>query len=132
MEKIKRVFLVFGVMISVSCQAFSYDNSELSLEKAEKMWASKKFSAKAFKEGDSKLRAEMVVDLIRSKSYLEKPLKKVIEDLGSPDGYYKNDGIPAYLLVKTEKKSKQETIWQVVFIPDKEWKKVRAVEIRKN
>ena len=87
-----------------------------------------KFDIKKFQTGDYKTRAKMAVDLISSKSYVGKPFDDVKRDLGNHDGYFENDAIPAYIL--TDKTSK--IVWQLVFIPDDKWEKVRSVEIRKN
>ena len=97
-------------------------------EKLLKYLIKEKFDVKTFQTGDYKIRSKMVVDLISSNHYIGRPFSDVKKDLGNHDGYFENDAIPAYIL--TEKTNK--VVWQLVFIPDDKWEKVRSVEIRKN
>lgn len=75
----------------------------------------------------------MVVDLIKSKVYLGKSMAKVRKELGEATGYFENDGIYSYILTP-ESKSNDEAkeVWQVVFLPDSTWKKVKEIKIHKN
>ena len=105
----------------------------MNIEVAEKKWGSKKFFPEKFKTGDASLRASMVVDLIRSKYFIGKPLKKVRTQLGKSKGYFENDGIEAYLITPSpEKRGSKKEMWQIIFLPDNEWKKVDEVKIHKN
>lgn len=137
MDKIKKyvIPLCTLIVLSLSVAFSSYQSREfMDIKTAQKKWGKKAFVASKFKSGDENLRASMVVDLIKSKAYVGRSLKKVREDLGEPNGYYENDGIAAYILTpETSTKSKQkENVWQVIFLPSKDWKTIREVKIHKN
>ena len=121
----KRIFTV--VLILHTLFVFAGYRS-LSIEEAQKKWGRITFKADEFKKGNFEIRAKMVVDLIDSKVFIGKEIKIVRKLLGPQDGYFINDSILAYLL--TPIKSKK--MWQVVFIPDKKWQKVKKVEIKEN
>ena len=99
----------------------------MSAKEAQKKFGKKEFSKASFKSGAPNVRGEMTADLILKKHFVGKPLTVVTQELGAPDGYYENDQIPAYIISKKEK-----DIWQVVFLPDSEWKNVAEVLIHKN
>ena len=137
MDKIKKyVIPLFVFMVLFLSVAFSgYQNREfMDIKAAQKKWGNTAFVASKFKSGDEKMKASMVVDLIKSKAYLEKSLKKVREDLGEPTGFYENDGIAAYILTpEVSPKSEQKAdVWQVIFLPSKDWKTVKKIKIHKN
>ena len=102
----------------------------MSSEKAEKKWGKEEFVPGKFRKGSEADRAKMVVSLLESKEFIGIGLQEVKLTLGEPDGYFQNDQIPAYFLTRPEKDKKE--IWQVVFIPDSDWKKVKEVKIHKN
>lgn len=102
----------------------------MSLEKAEKRWGKDPFIAEKFKSGNELARAKMAVSLISSKAYIDKPLSSVRKELGDPDGYFENDGIPAYIISPESNTGKE--LWQIIFIPDEKWERVKEVRIHKN
>jgi len=124
----KKMWLIIMSLLILTTSCFSEVSKPMSIKKAEQLLGKNKFDVKAFQTGDYKIRAKMAVDLITSKYYIGKPFADVKKDLGGHDGYFENDAIPAYIL--TDKTSK--VVWQLVFIPDDKWEKVRSVEIRKN
>ena len=124
----RKLWLVIISLLIVVTSCFSEVAKPMNIKKAEQLWGKEKFDIKTFQAGDYKIRAKMVVDLISSDHYIGKPFSDIKKDLGSHDGYFENDAIPAYIL--TEKNSK--VVWQLVFIPDDKWEKIRIVEIRKN
>lgn len=129
------VLLFTLIFLSLSLAFSDYQNREfMNIEKAQKKWGKKTFVASKFKSGDEKVRASMVGDLIKSKTYIGKPLKKVREDLGEPTGFYENDGISAYILTPetSSKTERKKDVWQVIFLPSKDWKTVKEVKIHKN
>jgi hypothetical protein len=132
MEKIK-VLLIIGLFISISsAMNVSIANAKetyMSAEQAKNKFGEKTFSPDKFKAADRKLRGEMAADLILKKIFIGKPLKSAIELLGPPDGYFENDGIPAYLI--SSDLNKKDT-WQLIFLPDKDWKKIDEIKIHKN
>ncbi len=103
----------------------------MSLEKAQQKWGSSSFDVKKFKSGEESTRASMVVELIKLKKFIGKPLAEVTKKLGNPDGYFQNDAIPAYFLSSPSNDKKAE-VWQLVFLPDKDFKNVKEVKIHKN
>jgi hypothetical protein len=139
MEKIKYALIVF-LLISASAgywtigSASNYLHQEfMSLKDAEKKWGKKKFESGKFKIGGETLRASMTANLIKSGYYIGKPFKKVLEDLGTSTGYFQNDGIPSYIITPESKtKNEKKEVWQIVFIPDDKWQKVKEVKIHKN
>lgn len=126
-KKIKTCLFMMSLLIATT-SCFSEVSKPMNIKKAEKIWGKEKFDIKKFQKGDYKTRSKMAVDLITSKYYEGKPFSDVKKELGNFDGYFENDAVPAYLL--TDKNGK--VIWQLVFIPDDKWEKVRNVEIRKN
>ncbi len=106
-------------------------NEFLSIKEAEKKWGKAQFDVKKFKEGNETQKASMSVSLILSKRFIGKPLKSVREELGAPDGYFENDAIPAYIITP-DSKDKKADVWQLIFLPDKDWKKIDEVKIHKN
>lgn len=106
-------------------------NEYLSIKEAEKKWGKAEFNTEKFKEGNEAQKASMSVSLILSKRFIGKPLKSVREELGAPDGYFENDTIPAYILTP-DSKDKKTDVWQLIFLPDRDWKKVDEVKIHKN
>lgn len=137
MEKVRTALYAFSLITLLSCSVASSQSSRrdfMQLNRAEDKWGQKKFDKALFKSGNEAARAAMVVDMIKSGVYKQKLLRQVIKELGDPTGYYENDGIPAYLLTpESDKKTDiKDDVWQVVFIPDKSWKKVEEVKIHKN
>ena len=127
---IKIVF--FALILGMGLQMNSAFNKTtfMDLDQAKKKWGSVPFNPNQFKKGDEISRSKMVVSLIESKKYLGKKLSTIPDELGKSDGFFENDAIPAYLLTPPKKENSE--IWQVVFIPDKEWKRVNDVKIHKN
>lgn len=101
----------------------------MNIGSAQKQFGTKTFDKLKFKNGDRKLKGEMAADLISKKSFIGKPLKSVTELLGPSDGYFENKAIPAYLI--SPDLAKKDT-WQIIFLPDKDWKNVDEVKIHKN
>ncbi len=130
---LKRLGVVLGLVLFLGA-AWSYAQTlrrgeTMSLSVAEKRWGKRTFDAKVFREGSPEIRAQMAVDLIRSKIFLGKTTAKVREDLGSQDGHFFSDYYPAYILNEGWK-SKVDT-WQLLFLIDQK-KQVKEVVIHKN
>jgi hypothetical protein len=105
----------------------------MSVNDAEKKWGKADFDAEKFKNGNEAVRASMAMFLITSKRFVGKPLASVRAELGASTGYYVNDGIPSYIITPEQPKGgKRVDVWQIVFLPDKDWKKVDEVKIHKN
>ena len=108
---------------------FNMDNANNSagIAAASKMIEDKTFSVEDLERmGIQKLK-DKELTVIR-------PTGKVRSDLGEPDGYYENDGIAAYILTPelSAKSKPKANVWQVIFLPSKNWKTVREVKIHKN
>jgi hypothetical protein len=127
MEKIKKLILILCLFVGFMYEGRSQAETYMTAQEAQKKFGAKPFDQQQFKKGDQKLRSEMTADLVLKKSFIGKPLKNVKELLGTPDGYFENKAIPAYLI-----STKEKDIWQVIFIPDRDWKKVDEVKIHKN
>ena len=127
MEKVRNLatllYITFGLNFAFAHETYMAPNQ------AQKKFGAKPFSQEQFKKGDRKLRGEMAADLIFKKTFVGKPIKSVLDMLGSPDGYFENKGIPAYIISPNITK---KDIWQIVFLPDEDWKKVDEVKIHKN
>ena len=134
MEKIKSRLIalafLFVCALTVTCiAADSFHETYMTTEQAKKKFGSQLFVAEKFKAGDRKLRGKMAADLVSKKSLVGKPLASIRETLGTPDGYFENDSIPAYII--SPDVTKRDT-WQLILLPDKDWKKVDEVKIHKN
>ena len=90
----------------------------LTLEEAEKKWGAREFSKDVFKKGPGRERAQMAVDLVKSKRFLNEKKEVLVDSLGRQDGFFYDDRVPAYILEEPENNS--EIIWQLVFLTD--WK----------
>lgn len=88
----------------------------LTLEEAEKKWGTREFSKDVFKKGPSRERAQMAVDLVKNKKFLNEKKEVLVDSLGRHDGFFYVDRVPAYILEEPENNS--EIIWQLVFLTD--------------
>ena len=122
-----RILWLFLLSIFCACspkkQADDSNVKFMSIEDAQKRWGQSVFTKETFKNGTTKARAVMAVDLIRSGKYIGAPVGQVKSDLGEYTGYYWNHNIPAYLveegiIPKGELKMHGDT-WQIVLLPDK-------------
>lgn len=132
MEKLKRVSLWLACLVGIFIAGFSMaqrGETYMTAAQAQKKFGKITFDAAKFKAGDRKTKGEMAADLVLKKAFVGKPLKTVTEFLGQPDGYFENDGIPAYVI--SADVTKKDT-WQIIFLPDKDWKNVDEVKIHKN
>jgi hypothetical protein len=133
MEKIKNLTLaactLLGLYSASGMALDSYGETYMTAQQAQKKFGSEPFSAEKFKNGDRKVRGQMAADLVLKKSFVGRPLKSVAQLLGTPDGYFENKGVPAYIISPDIDK---KDVWQLVFLPDKDWKKVDEVKIHKN
>lgn len=132
MEKLKRVCLLLSCLICIFIALLSMaqpGETYMTAAQAQKKFGKSTFDAAKFKAGDRKTKGGMAADLVLKKTFVGKSLKSVTELLGSPDGYFENDGIPAYVISADVTK---KDIWQIIFLPDKDWKKVDEVKIHKN
>lgn len=128
MEKIKNLILISCLLLGCAGLARDqYSETYITAEQAQKKFGTKPFNAELFKRGDTKLRGEMAADLVLKKAFVGRPLKDVRKELGDPDGYFENKGVPAYLI-----STKEKDVWQIIFLPDKDWKNVDEVKIHKN
>jgi len=90
----------------------------LTLEEAEKKWGAREFSKDVFKKGPSRERAQMAVDIVKSKKFLNEKKEVLVDSIGRHDGFFYADRVPAYILEEPENNS--EIVWQLVFLSD--WK----------
>jgi hypothetical protein len=129
MEKIRNITLIFCLIVGCISPAHGDSETYMAAQQAQKKFGTKVFDQQQFKKGDRKLRGEMAADLVLKKIFAGKPLKAVAELLGPPDGYFENKGIPAYIISQDVT---NKDLWQLIFLPDKDWKKVDEVRIHKN
>ena len=118
-----KLILLFFVVVG---SAYAADIQFLS---ADKLGAAKfdaaKFDAAKFKDGDMTVRASMTADLIKSKTFVGKPVADVEKELGHPDGHYQTKE-SAYVVG-----SEGKDLWQLVFLPDVSGKTVGDVKVHK-
>ena len=126
MKSYIKIFYLFSVL---ACSNYFFDGEFLAHDKFAKKFGIEKFSVSKFKAGTPSQRAKMVNNLVTTKHYVGKSLKKVYEDLGGSTGYFFSDLIPAYIL-NEEKKGVRE-VWQLVFIPQKDKHIVEKVVVHK-
>lgn len=122
--------LVSVTVVAKAGSGFLSNQEFMPVDKAEKKYGRQTFDPKKFKEGTQKARASMAVDLIKVKRYVGKPISLVRSELGSWDGYFESDGIPAFLIESSDVGSKET--WQLLFLPDKSGRNVAEVKIHKN
>lgn len=129
--KTKFFFLLLsGLIASGYCLASSFYASDfMRLSDAEKKWGIEKLDSVVFKSGDLSKRAPMAVDILKNNRYVGKDRKVVRDELGDPDSYFFSDTIYAYKIMPFPGEGNE--IWHIVFIPDKNLKKVKEVKIHK-
>lgn len=130
----KQVLIFLPLLFALCAQAETntYIRGEfMSVEEADKKWGHASFSEEKFKKAAPSERSTLVVDLIRSKKLEGASLESVRKLLGSQDGYFVDDTIPAYLL-GTRKSGEKKDVWQIVFIPNEERTKIIEIKIHKN
>lgn len=98
-------------------------------ERCEKKWGIAKFDATRFKAASTAQRAPVAVDVVKRHLYVGQDRKKVRQELGEPTGYFFSDTIYAYQIEEYSETKKEA--WQLVFIPDKDLKRVADVKIHK-
>jgi len=124
-------FFLCGVSIHIFAGEQQYIRAEfMETDVAQKKWGDKKFIPEVFKKNLPEERATMASDLIKQQHYIGKNLSYVKDQLGTPDGFFFTDSIPAYQIeLYTEKKKEA---WQIVFLPDESHpEKIGAVKIHK-
>lgn len=115
------LILMLNILGGTAHAQLIWFGKKMSASKAEARWGSEPFDAKKFKDGDYPTRAKMAASLIKNKKqWIGRPLTDIREQLGSHDGYYFTDMVPAYLITWGEKKG--DETWQIVFLPDTEYK----------
>jgi len=118
-------FLVTGLATSF---ASDYLLSEFMPENQIKSkWGSEKFDENKFKSGTRDQKAKMAFDLIKSKKYVGKTNIEVFDSLGSLDGHYFSESIPAYVIGSMD----EESLWQVVFLLKNDSRTIKAVKVHK-
>lgn len=133
MKILMTCFVLVGLFTAAMAASSQYARDEfMSVKDAEKKWGTATFDVEKFKKGNESVRASMAVSLVTSKRFVGKPLKSVEAQLGTGTGYYVNDGIPTYIITPEQPKGKRGDVWQIVFLPDKDWKKIAEVKIHKN
>ena len=120
--------LVFGKLLCLAGEEY-FQAKFISLSDAQKKWGIAKFDAARFKTASTTQRAPMAVDAVKRRLYVGQDRKKVRGELGEPTGYFFSDTIYAYQ-IEEYSESKKEA-WQLIFIPDKDLKKVVDVKIHK-
>lgn len=124
----KTVFFIF-IFSSVTALALftngdisRYIPTELSAQDASSRWGTQTFVADKFRTGDYNIRAQMASDIVKKNLFAGKSIRAVWATLGSHDGHFKNDVVPAYILNENE-----NDIWQLVFLVDMDRKVTKAV-----
>ena len=114
--------------LGVNAESF-YQAEFMSAQQAQKKWGSAIFDPIAFKAESYKNKPTMAVGLIKKPIYVGKDMLEVKKELGDPTGYFFSDTIYAYLI--TDPSDKKSGVWQIVFIPDEDLKKVKEIKIHK-
>ena len=121
--------LCLFISTSSSAQLFIFGKT-MSASAAETKWGKADFNSQIFKSATSGERAKMASAMVRQKNlWIGKSIKDIREELGTHDGYYFTDSIPAYLIQETE--TRDGEAWQVVFIPDNRYK-IKDLIIHRN
>ena len=127
----KKLLLVIALVSATALAANQFwFGKTMDPAKAEARWGHDEFRPQAFKAATPEARAKMAASAVRNKRlWIGKSLPEVRQELGSHDGYYFTDSIPAYL-VQIAETAADET-WQVVFLPDNK-NRVKDVIIHRN
>lgn len=120
--------LVFGKLLCLAGEEY-FQAKFMSVSDAEKKWGIAKFDATRFKAASTAQLAPMAVDIVKRHLYVGQDRKKVRQELGDPTGYFFSDTIYAYQIEEYSETKKES--WQLVFIPDKDLKRVADVKIHK-
>jgi hypothetical protein len=115
---------------SVMATESFWPGKTMNADQVEKKWGSSPFVAEKFRDGSVQTRASMAAALLRDqKQFLGKSLADIKAVLGTHDGHYFNDSIPAYFIQMGQ--TKTEESWQIVFLPTKD-RKVSKIIVHKN
>ena len=126
---IKFFYLCLFISTTSSAQGFWFGKT-MSASAAETKWGKAEFNSQKFKTATSGERAKMASTMVRQKNlWIGKSIKDIRKELGTHDGYYFTDSIPAYLIQETE--TRDGEAWQVVFIPDNRYK-IKDLIIHRN
>ena len=136
MNYFRKTIIVFTSALILSTQmGYSNEGSYLdeqtfmTLSEAKHKWGARPFTAKAFKEGSTRQRAEMAVKLIERKHFVGKTRGQVQDELGPFSGRFWSHTVPTYMI--EEGWTKGVNSWQLVFLLDDDGK-VSEVRIHKN
>lgn len=130
MKTLKLITLSLVTFASLTVAQGFWFGKEMTAKSAERKWGHQEFSASVFKTAEMTVRAQMAASLVqKKKQYIGKPLKDIRKELGSYDGYYFTDMIPAYFISRGVEKG--EETWQIVFIPDEKYQ-VKDIIIHRN
>jgi hypothetical protein len=121
--------VMLALLVGVGKAEDFFQAKFMSVQEAEKRWGQKTFDANEFRSMPAEKRAPMAVDIVKRQLFVGQERSKVRQQLGSPDGYFFSDSIYAYKLDKFKEGMKEA--WDIVFIPDQDFKKVKEVKIHK-
>lgn len=126
---IMHIIKLLLIMAFTACFANSYFASEfMGVSDAKKKWGVSDFKPKEFKTSSEKIKGAMATNAIEKQVYVGQDMLNVRKDMGTPDSYFFSDTIYAYKITEPDKDKES---WHLVFIPDREIKKVKEVKIHK-
>ena len=130
MKKFSRILcLILFITGNAFAQGFWFGKT-MTATAAEAKWGQEEFNVPRFKDAALTERGKMASALLRKKAtWIGKSFHDVQSELGSPDGHYFSDMIPAYLIQVAE--TSQGETWQIVFLPDNNYK-IKDVIIHRN
>ena len=144
----KKIIIMIGIGVLISGILFflTLNDSTNPIQKTRHFWGgdtlSKKevcqkwgeedsFDLKKFKESEDNefIRAKMTCSLLKNQTdYYGIDIQKIKELFGAYSGYYFTDSIPTYVIQTAQ--TRDQEMWQIVFLPDKEYK-VRKIIVHK-
>lgn len=120
MKRLVLLFLLLSGFFKPAHAQLIWFGKKMTVEKAEARWGREDFDTARFKSGGIKTRSKMASSIVRNKrNWIGKRLTDVRKELGSHDGFYFTDTVPAYLISWGEKP--EDEIWQIVFLPDTDY-----------
>jgi len=130
----KKLFLALSLLmvgsLGIAASTHFWRGTVLKETQVKEKWGAEPFLEKNFKNGSMSQRAKMAYSLLQmKKEFKGLSVPNLRKKLGSPDGYYFSDTIPAYMIAQAQKKG--EDSWQIVFMIDKD-RKVKDIFVHKN
>jgi len=128
MRHLITILIILFSSLIIFAQQFIFGKT-LSPVAVKKKWGQMEFNAEKFRNSEYEVKAKMAFEIMRDKKIRGMDIDEVKSIFGEPEGYYRSDIYPAYIIQSA--KTRSEETWQIVFLLNEKYK-VRDVVVHKN